>query len=305
MGKGHPVQRAIGHAFHRAVASSVLASKAYFGLLSAVKKFPDGPAKNRLLNSLRSVRWPALELPPSEVLVGSFRFRMVPHFDEFDFDAFLARRLNYEAEVIEFFSSSPHEYDAIVLVGANVGIYALFFSALCPKAAIYAFEPSRKAFDRLRRNLELNPSANVRAFHAAAGPAAGIADFYEPEGHLMNGSLKKEFAQFFSPEVRSTRVEVWGPSQVADLCGGASKLLVKVDAEGCDAEILAALSGFIRDRRPDLLIECLAESEAGLNALGLHADYELRLLSLAGPIVRDRFQADASARDYFLSPRGR
>jgi FkbM family methyltransferase len=48
--------------------------------------------------------------------------------------------------------------DAVIFdVGANVGIMSLHFAKKAPNGKIYAFEPTHYAFQKLQRNLELNP----------------------------------------------------------------------------------------------------------------------------------------------------
>lgn len=49
--------------------------------------------------------------------------------------------------------------DAVVFdIGANFGVMALQFAKLVPKGHVYAFEPTHYAYDRLLRNLKLNPT---------------------------------------------------------------------------------------------------------------------------------------------------
>lgn len=53
--------------------------------------------------------------------------------------------------------------DAIILdVGANVGIMSLQFARKAPFGKVYAFEPTHYAYDKLQRNLHLNPQLASR-----------------------------------------------------------------------------------------------------------------------------------------------
>ena len=50
-------------------------------------------------------------------------------------------------------------------VGANVGIYSLFFSALNPDAIIYSFEPVKSNYDVLIKNISMNNTTNIRCYN--------------------------------------------------------------------------------------------------------------------------------------------
>ncbi|MCG8306331.1 MAG: FkbM family methyltransferase [Cytophagales bacterium] len=65
---------------------------------------------------------------------------------------------NFQKHVTENrFISIPN--DAVIVdVGANVGIMSLHFAKRVPNGKVYAFEPTHYAFQKLKRNIELNPS---------------------------------------------------------------------------------------------------------------------------------------------------
>lgn len=54
---------------------------------------------------------------------------------------------------VEFLHKKPK---VIFDLGANAGLYSLFFSKACPKSKIYSFEPIKDNFDLLSRNVHLN-----------------------------------------------------------------------------------------------------------------------------------------------------
>jgi len=47
-------------------------------------------------------------------------------------------------------------------IGANIGTMAMNFARLIPKSYVYAFEPTHYAFEKLNRNLSLNPELAER-----------------------------------------------------------------------------------------------------------------------------------------------
>ncbi len=53
--------------------------------------------------------------------------------------------------------------DSIIFdVGANTGVMSLKFAAACPRATIFAFEPTYFGCEKLKKNLELNPLLATR-----------------------------------------------------------------------------------------------------------------------------------------------
>ena len=78
-----------------------------------------------------TVDWKAFSLPPRTVrLTDSAKIQLTPHIGEFDMAALFFSRLSYEREVFDFIESIHERYDAILEVGANVGVFTCFMSKL-------------------------------------------------------------------------------------------------------------------------------------------------------------------------------
>jgi FkbM family methyltransferase len=171
---------------------------------------------------------------------------------------------------------------------------------------VYSFEPSEQAGHRLRWNLALNSVSNVSVFHGAVGQRAGFEWFFEPQGHLTNGSLVSSFAEKFSADIRRRPCLTVAAGQLTELLGEHRRILLKIDVEGFEAPLLDALAPVIQAKRPDILLEVLPEFEAAINAAAGRAcpDYEYFLLTGAGPEPCASVRAGES-RDCFLRPRTR
>jgi FkbM family methyltransferase len=63
----------------------------------------------------------------------------------------------YEPDLVSAVKKLIKQGDTVLDVGANVGCHALLFSKLAgPQGRVIAFEPTTRAFQKLRRNRELN-----------------------------------------------------------------------------------------------------------------------------------------------------
>lgn len=72
---------------------------------------------------------------------------------------------------------SLEDPEIIFDAGANHGIASVFFAVKYPKATIFAFEPSNKAFVNLAWNTE--PFSNIVKLNFAIDKSTGSADFFE------------------------------------------------------------------------------------------------------------------------------
>src|SRR5262249_23088870 len=141
-------------------------------------------------------------------------------------------------------------YRSVIEIGANVGVFTVFFSdwlkRLQPGGKVFAFEPSPRAYQRLLENIKANDCGNVVAVNCAVGGSTGFFPFFEPEDHLTNGSLDAQFAGQFSSVLNATPVLVVAGDLLETLPGLEEPILLKIDAEGAEAQILRSLEGFIR-----------------------------------------------------------
>jgi len=303
--------RKAGESCNRLVASSTLTARIYFSLLPYLSPWFGQKTQQRLRNSINSVNWPQIPLRYRRVTLGNeTEVVLYPHFQEFDLEALLSRRLHYEQEVFAFLETQMPKYQSVIEIGANVGVFSVFFSRWlarhAPLGKVFAFEPSRRAYARLLQNLELNASTNVMAFNCAVGRDSGFSTFFEPDGHLTNGSLDAAFARQFSPALKAAPVLVVKGSLIENLIGAEDPVLLKLDVEGAEAQVLRSLEGFIRSRQPDLVVEVLPGSEEELNALSFlnSAGYHFFNIMPKG-LVRQTSLVAGVFRDYFLSTSAR
>lgn len=261
----------------------------------------------RIQSSISQHTWPDMQFSAREVVVGdNTRIKIKPHLGEFDDVALFSSRLNYEDASFRWLEAhAASRYDVIIEIGANVGAFTVFFDALVRRGArlksVIAFEPSREAYARLLSNLHANGASAALTFNAAVGAVPGFQTFYEPDGHLTNGSFQRDFSAIFSDTVRSTTVLTVAATDVASFIKAGQKALIKIDVEGYEPQLLEAMAGLINQHHPDLLIEVLPGIPEQLEKLDALSGYDRQLLTMDGLEPSPTLYASQTERDWLLT----
>jgi FkbM family methyltransferase len=299
---------------HRSIRHSRILTRVYFYTLCVVmKRLPDTKLKEQIVNSLHEQQWHELNLPPCRVTLGlQTQIHLIPHLKEFDFYALVLRQLNYEREVFSMLEARipAMQYDAIVEIGANVGVYTVFFQKAlqtATDAAIFAFEPSQTCYQRLQANLSVNNitgQSKVFTYQCAVSDLVGFTILFEPEGHLTNASLSRNFAANFSTHIQSRPILSMDGQAIYQLLAKYQKLLIKIDVEGMEARVLRTLQPVIEAKRNDIIVEVLEGYTNDLNQLDfIVKNYDLYNITIDGLIQQSSFVANPLYRDYLLTPK--
>lgn len=138
------------------------------------------------------------------------------------------------------------------------------------------------------------------AIPAAVANTAGLARFYEPVGHLTNGSMVERFAAIFSDQVRTTLVPSLTGDAVHSLIANEARVLIKIDVEGAEVEVLNSLRMLIDAKHPDVVLEVLPMFVDALNEFVWPAGYQKYAITRNGLVAHDQFSADGDERDYLV-----
>jgi len=306
----YKIIKPLGFHFHNLISKSKLFSRIYIDLLGDICHIlPNNSINKRILNSINSIQWINFQLKHITVQLGNnITFQLIPHLHEFDSEAIVTKYVTYEQEVFAYLETSISEYDSVIEIGGNVGIFSLFFYEAFLKyhknpSKIFIFEPSQSAYLRLLENLQINSANQIQTYNCAVGDEIGFLDFFEPQGHLTNGSLNKEFAQLFSSDISHNKALVINGNYLSHLVSEGERILVKIDVEGSEVEVLSGMKEFIFLKKPTLIIEVLSTYQDKLNTLTfLHENYYFYNLTKDGLIQYDEFEA-TQFRDYILLPK--
>ncbi|MDR1983078.1 MAG: FkbM family methyltransferase [Holosporaceae bacterium] len=153
--------------------------------------------------------------------------------------------------------------DSIVVdAGANIGNHTVFFAKICKAKEVYCFEPLKRSYDILEKNIELNDVKNVKKFNFALGEHKGKAKiaYFDIGGIGSTQFREDEDGNFDVVTLDSLNLK-----QV-DFC--------KIDVEGAQYSVLKGAKKTLEKFRPMIWIELLDEAS---NSVGYDKEKELML----------------------------
>jgi FkbM family methyltransferase len=223
------------------------------GLFSLIKRFyvPSEAARQRLF-FLGVFRVPCAE---KEFLLRNYGYS----FENTIFWTGLTG--SYEGISMSLWMKLCRDCETIVDIGANTGIFSLVARALNPRARIYAFEPVKRVFDRMRDNVALN-GFDIDCRMEAATNVDGHATIFDVDDeHEYSATLNRGFydahpanAPLIESRVVARRIDTFIREN------GVSKIdLMKIDVEMHEPEVLEGMAECLKTMRPTLLIEVLTD----------------------------------------------
>lgn len=186
----------------------------------------------------------------------------------------------YEGTVARVWAGLCAASGSVLEIGGNVGLFAVVGGSRAA-GAYTVVEPVPANAATLRANLARNGLARVELLEAAAVPGGVRRDVVlnlPDEGRAMPvGAHLMEKVEVAERAGRN-RITVPGlPMQ--ELAAGRD--LIKIDAEGIEAALLAGIRPLLVAQRPTLMIEVLPEATqlgALLSSLAMEAGYRMHVL---------------------------
>lgn len=166
--------------------------------------------------------------------------------------------------------------DVIVDIGANVGVYSVFFAELVgSQGSVFGFEPDPQNFLRLKKTTASHPC--VFPIEAAVGDETGSIRLFQSKGLNFDHRTYANPDDETSVEVAITRLD-----DVAVLKGARIRL-VKIDVQGFEMAVLRGARDTLA-RNPDTKI-LLEYYPWGLSAAGSSPDAFIAMLKGHGFVV--------------------
>ncbi len=171
--------------------------------------------------------------------------------------------------------------DVVFDIGANLGVFAVLLAKrVSGSGRVVAFEPQRRVFDHLERNVALNRLANVSTARVALGHVAGHADM-----SLANENVLSSLRHKSDRHTARERVEVVVGDEYRTRTGLPVPRAVKIDVEGAEYSVIRGLRKTLADPRCELLCceihpPLLPPSVGEREILGLIGDLGFRTVTV-------------------------
>ncbi len=173
-----------------------------------------------------------------------------------DFAIFLTGK--FEIDTSSYFKSIINKGDIIFDIGANIGAHTLPMAKLVGENGIvHAFEPTKFAYDKLEKNISLNPNLNNRII--------------VNQIMLTDKKNKKPVPKLYSSWPFDSKLQEHkkhcGSMQSTDGCKSktldeyvldnkvSGLKLIKIDVDGFEIEVLMGAKNILKKNKPILLIE--------------------------------------------------
>jgi FkbM family methyltransferase len=141
----------------------------------------------------------------------------------------------WEPEISHLMGQILRPGDTFVDIGANVGYDSLLGSSLVgPQGQVISIEASPIAFAKLKKNIALNKSTNIRAVNVAVSDRVGKLDLFDLEG--PNSGAATTLAGRGGKLIAS--VEALPLAQILTPAEMGRVRLIKIDVEGAEPAIL-------------------------------------------------------------------
>jgi len=137
-------------------------------------------------------------------------------------------------------------------VGANVGIYSIFFEKTFGKSKIMSFEPAETTHALLLKNLNHNKSSRVMTFKLGLGSSDEEAYLTKsPDGAGSNSIvLKKSNTSSMSEKIEMTSIDLLINSNPK-----YAPKFIKIDVEGYEPQVILGGKSYITESKPIIMME--------------------------------------------------
>lgn len=164
----------------------------------------------------------------------------------------------FEPRTLKQYENLVKQGDVVLDIGANVGAHTLPFARLVgPNGRVIAFEPTQWAFEKLRRNLELNPQLADRV---ECNQALLVAERNDSLPGQIYSSWPLEEEQGLHAEHKGRLMTTAGArvTTLDDAIAGKNLTrvdFVKIDVDGHEYAVIKGATDVLRRLRPRILME--------------------------------------------------
>jgi len=182
---------------------------------------------------------------------------------------------DYEAAELRMMGKFLNKDSVVLDIGANIGWNCLNLARYVPQGRVIAFEPMKKIFCYLKKNIRLNNIKNVRLHNFGFSDKKGILEFYYDPKISIATSLRNLHNDKSKQKI-SCRVRC-----LDDFISGKSLQVsfIKCDVEGAELFVIRGAIETVKNMKPVLFLEMSRKWSA---KFGYHPNDIIRLLGTIG-----------------------
>lgn len=179
----------------------------------------------------------------------------------YKYEFLVDRKKSFEYQTMELFASLIKPGDVILDIGANTGLYSIFYSKLVGEnGKIFAFEPDTETYQIFLNNLKLNNCINVIPFNFALSDKESEIEMVSErtnDANLKSGDAFR-YIKEISDHTSSSTSNTMKAFRLDDLdqIKKAGKInLIKVDVEGAELLVFAGAKQTLQNHNPAIIFE--------------------------------------------------
>jgi FkbM family methyltransferase len=231
--------------------------------------------------------------------VSTFRLVDAPDLEFVAIDSQVLEQLywsgeqGWEPELLPWWRACCRNSRSVLELGTNIGYFAVQGGRAAPDVRYVAVEPHPVSAEVCRRHLALNGVTSVELLQAAAvdDPAISTVSLLVPADQAATPTVAFLSSDTELPADMARDVAAVLDVPAVDVRGLVDGVdLIKLDVEGQEHVLLAAVREHLRERRPTLFVEVLpgtVQLRALLAELCTSDGYRCYALSRQGPVELD------------------
>ena len=172
----------------------------------------------------------------------------------------------YEKEQLNFLNEicKKNQVSHFFDIGANIGYYSLFFKKI---QNIYAFEPNKKNFSKLKENINLN-SLNVNLYNFGLSNSNSEKEIWYTNKNKMGGSAifdknDPELRKYNSKDIIIEKIFTKRLDDILKI--KLSNILIKIDVERHEKKVLEGMKKLISQNDIIMQIEIGEEQKKDIS----------------------------------------
>lgn len=184
-----------------------------------------------------------------------FKLNLSDTLSQWRSETFWTKEVETVAWLKYFSTYGDKEIESLVDVGANIGLYSLYWLSLNSKAQVIACEPFIENFNLLQTNLEMNSMKGRATLVSSPLYLDSISGSFLLEDERPGSSGSQFQANTDSDKSVTENVD---STTIDEIVGeNGKKMILKIDVDGLDFEILQGAS---RSLRTGLISSVLIEA---------------------------------------------